>query len=457
MNEIKQIHLGRNAFTIALDAHGELRTYLAAIKKRAGDDVTEEVELRMAELLTERGFDDKKVVLKSDVDYLQQQLGEPKDFGDDAEEDVVPAETTEAARHLYRDTENGWLGGVASGIAAFFGVQAWVIRLLFVLFAWAGGAGVLLYIVLWILVPEAKTPSDRLRMQGKPVTVDTLKEFVENSGLKDNLKDAGKEMGAKTSQLTTGAGTAASRAIRMLVRTISACIGMCLLIAGIAGMLYTVSVGSYMLFNPDHLFDVGRIFPIGSSETTFMVIALSTAALSMLFLAIVGLAMIRRRWPIPVWLTAGLVSLFLVGGAIGTPMGLTVVPKVVDRYEALRTTETKTVPAFSNLVIDTDHSVQVEYQQANEYQVIFIAAGKVRSDALKATVSNGILTIAAHNWRANTDCGLLCIHTEDLHIVVKAPELKNTKLLNGPELLMPDYVENSQPITPHTPRLLYEY
>lgn len=70
MNEVTKIHLGRQAFTIAIDAHHELKSYLEAIKKQVDDkDVVDEIELRMAELLTEHGINATKVILPADVDF----------------------------------------------------------------------------------------------------------------------------------------------------------------------------------------------------------------------------------------------------------------------------------------------------------------------------------------------------------------------------------------------------
>jgi hypothetical protein len=129
MNEITKIHLGRQAFTIAVDAHKALQEYLHEIKREVGPrgtDVVDEVELRMAELLAERGVQGDKVVLADDVDYLKEQLGSPKDFkGDD--DDMAsdqPAEETKQSKRLFRDPDNALLAGVCAGLAKYFGVDA---------------------------------------------------------------------------------------------------------------------------------------------------------------------------------------------------------------------------------------------------------------------------------------------------------------------------------------------
>src|SRR5437762_2435343 len=123
MNEVKKIHLGRQQFTISVEAHKDLHNYLAAIEKQPGvqAEVSKEVEMRMAELLHERGVSGDKVVLQEDVDFLKQQLGEPRDFKDEASEDTATDSKEESKdkkdkeaaldgdqpKRLFRDTQTG--------------------------------------------------------------------------------------------------------------------------------------------------------------------------------------------------------------------------------------------------------------------------------------------------------------------------------------------------------------
>jgi phage shock protein PspC (stress-responsive transcriptional regulator) len=175
MNEVTKIHLGRQAFNISVAAHKALRSYLDGITEQVADkDVAEEVELRMAELLFERGVIGEKVILVKDVDYLKKQLGNPKDFKENADDESPQPEPD--TKRLFRDTDNAMLAGVSAGLASYFGVDVLIIRVLFVIAAITAGWGILLYIALWLLVPEAKTSSERLQMAGKPVTVDSLKD-----------------------------------------------------------------------------------------------------------------------------------------------------------------------------------------------------------------------------------------------------------------------------------------
>ncbi|WP_299821040.1 PspC domain-containing protein [uncultured Pontibacter sp.] len=85
-------------------------------------------------------------------------------------------------KKLFRDTDDKKIAGVASGIAKYFGVDVAVVRILFLVFIFLGGFGILAYVVLWIAVPEAVTLTERMQMQGDPVTL----AGIERS-LKDNL------------------------------------------------------------------------------------------------------------------------------------------------------------------------------------------------------------------------------------------------------------------------------
>ncbi|UYZ63661.1 PspC domain-containing protein [Hymenobacter weizhouensis] len=95
--------------------------------------------------------------------------------------DTPPADDDPSYKKLYRDTDSGKVGGVSAGLAAYFNVDVVLIRILFVVGLFVGGFAFLLYILLWIVVPEAKTASDRLRMRGDAVTLSALDSNLRNS------------------------------------------------------------------------------------------------------------------------------------------------------------------------------------------------------------------------------------------------------------------------------------
>ncbi|NJN41913.1 MAG: PspC domain-containing protein [Flammeovirgaceae bacterium] len=81
-------------------------------------------------------------------------------------------------KKMYRDQENKVVGGVASGVAAFFGADITLIRVLFVILTFVGGLGFITYLILWIALPEAKTITEKMRMQGEPVTLSNIESTV---------------------------------------------------------------------------------------------------------------------------------------------------------------------------------------------------------------------------------------------------------------------------------------
>jgi len=176
MKEITRIHLAQTPFNIELNAKKELEKYLAAIEKTlsADDDTLREIEARIVELLDERGVSGEKVITTDDIEAIREQLGAPAEFVDEQEAEVGG---DEAGKRLMRDREKGMLGGVLAGIGAYTGIDPIWLRLAAIVLAFASfGTAILVYVVLWVVVPPAKTAADRLQMAGKPVTLGALKE-----------------------------------------------------------------------------------------------------------------------------------------------------------------------------------------------------------------------------------------------------------------------------------------
>ena len=90
-------------------------------------------------------------------------------------------EEEKKVKKMFRNPDDKVLGGVASGIAAYFGVEMIIIRLLFVILAFFGGTGLLLYVILWIILPEARTITDKMEMQGEPVTLKNIETNIKKS------------------------------------------------------------------------------------------------------------------------------------------------------------------------------------------------------------------------------------------------------------------------------------
>lgn len=196
MKKTLSIHLGRQLFIIEEDAYDRLQQYLQRLEnslkgEKGVGEIIEDIEMRFAELLIGYLGETRKVVTIEDVEKCISSLGEPEEITDESPQQEEPAgrsydNYTQGNRRLFRDTENGMLGGVAAGLAAYLNVDPVIVRLILVILFFLG-MGFFIYIILWIVIPNAKTPSERLQMRGRPVTVDTLKEEFIKAG--DRIKN----------------------------------------------------------------------------------------------------------------------------------------------------------------------------------------------------------------------------------------------------------------------------
>lgn len=183
MKEITRIHLAKTPFSAEIDAKKSLEKYLNLIQKNmhAEPEAMREIEARMVELLAERGVSKDGVISHDDVLAVQKQMGEPRDFSDDVSEAIDEIEDKDIddkpAKQLMRDPDNAIIGGVCAGVAAYFNINPLWVRLIAIISPFMTfGTAVLIYVVMWLSMPPARTASDKLRMRGEPVTLASLKK-----------------------------------------------------------------------------------------------------------------------------------------------------------------------------------------------------------------------------------------------------------------------------------------
>ena len=200
MNKTVNMNLGGFFFHIDEDAYQKLNRYFDAIKRSLSSDGREEImndiESRISELFSEKLNTDKQVLGIKDVDDVIAIMGQPEDYkieDNDAPETNYSFASSGKSKKMYRDTENGILGGVSSGLGHYFGVDSVWIRIALVLLVFAGfGTGIVAYLVLWIVIPEAKSTSEKLEMRGEPINISNIEKKVkeEFSSISDKFKNA---------------------------------------------------------------------------------------------------------------------------------------------------------------------------------------------------------------------------------------------------------------------------
>ena len=186
MNKTVNINLGGMFFHIDEDAFQKLNRYFEAVKRSLSnstgkDEIMKDIEMRIAELLTEKNKGEKQVVNIKDVEEIITVMGQPEDYriDDEADGNYTASSTKKIKKKLYRDKDKGMLGGVAAGFAHYFGINPLWIRILFIISPFMTfGTSVLIYILLWILMQPAETTTEKLEMTGEPVNISNIERKV---------------------------------------------------------------------------------------------------------------------------------------------------------------------------------------------------------------------------------------------------------------------------------------
>lgn len=211
MNKTVTINISGIIFHIEEDAYEKLSKYLNTIKgyftsNESGNEIIADIEARIAELLQAKVTPFKQVILMADVDEVINALGKPEEFVDGEATGSTESSSKQSESHsqhsgpvkrrLFRDPDDKAIGGVCAGVAHYFDIDIVWIRLATFLLIFFGGVSLWVYIILWIVIPEAKTTADRLAMRGEAINIDNIsKKFKEEmDGVKNRAQNFGQNM-----------------------------------------------------------------------------------------------------------------------------------------------------------------------------------------------------------------------------------------------------------------------
>lgn len=190
MNKTVNINLANTLFHIDEQAYNKMRRYLESIKRSfantpGSDEIMADIEARIAELFYEKLESERQVITEKEVDQVISIMGQPEDYMVDEdmfEDDPKSSHTYSAPRKskkLYRDTDNKYVAGVSSGLGHYFGIDPLWVRLLWIFLTIGSGGGfILIYGLLWILIPEATTTSQKLDMKGEAINISNIERKV---------------------------------------------------------------------------------------------------------------------------------------------------------------------------------------------------------------------------------------------------------------------------------------
>lgn len=200
MKKTITVHIANFIFNIEEEAYQTLQDYLQAISSQFSIEeerveIMQDIESRIAELFKEQLNTQKEVIVEADVLAMIEIMGAPEEYiveeenFSDYQESNSNKQTNETnkKRQIYRDSEEAILGGVCSGLAAYFGIDPIAFRILFIVFTLMGGSGILIYLILYFAIPEAKTIAEKLKMKGQKIDVSSIKNQFDK--VKNELGD----------------------------------------------------------------------------------------------------------------------------------------------------------------------------------------------------------------------------------------------------------------------------
>ena len=268
MKTTEQISLGGFAFIVESDAYVALESYIEDIKEcfrsnESGDEIVEDIEVRIAEILKER-YIDGTVVNMDMIDEVKRRIGDPKELANEDETEKAEAEESPKQpkkcilkdRRLYRDIDDRMLGGVCSGLGQYFNIDKVIFRIFFLIAFCLGffeiedglfTLSIVAYIILWIAVPAARTVEQKCEMKSKPKD---LKEFRSNE---NNFTREIKEV-------------AKSPAVNTVFRIFITIVGIIFLLIGLCGLFMTVFIPSV----PAMIQNFGDISTLSAEELLAM-------------------------------------------------------------------------------------------------------------------------------------------------------------------------------------------
>ncbi len=200
MKEVVNVAVGNKGFTLETDAYKALKDYLEAYRTQSSaglqsEATMSELEDRIAEILSSKVRPERNVVNIQMINEITSQLGMPdgtaynscagsggQTFNGGTQSNYACSgnggySNNTTRRKLYRDLDSAVIGGVCAGLGHYLNFDPTVIKLIFVILFLFVGGGLLLYIILWIIAPPAKTPVEKCEMRGWPVTAENIQKF----------------------------------------------------------------------------------------------------------------------------------------------------------------------------------------------------------------------------------------------------------------------------------------
>jgi phage shock protein PspC (stress-responsive transcriptional regulator) len=336
MNKTVTINISGILFHIEEDAYDNLAKYLGSIRSyfsmtEGGTDIMSDIEARIAELLQEKITPSKQVLVFADVEDVKAVMGKPEDFGDgEAQEQKTSGPQATSAtyekvrRRLYRNPDDRAIGGVCGGLAAYFDIDVVWVRLIMFLLIFFGGLSLWVYIIMWIIIPEAKTTAEKFAMRGESANINSiLRSFKEEA---EDVKNRFTKYGSETSRnygeaIRSNVGDA----LRTVFSIIARLIGLILVLIGagcLIGFVVALCGLSIAGANSDISAWVSAFFTSSSTYAFAVISFILVVGIPVFMLLYGGIKMLFRIRYSNRWMNMTLGFLWLLGVIMGAYIGV---------------------------------------------------------------------------------------------------------------------------------------
>jgi len=399
MNKTVNINLAGVFFHIDENAFLKLNDYLNAIKKsftdaQGRDEIIQDIEARIAELFSEKMKTDKQVVSITEVEAVIEIMGQPEDYmvDDDIFEDQEPKNshaTYQKTKKLYRDKDHSYIAGVSSGLGHYFHIDTIWVRVLFVLLTILSSGGfAIVYLIFWILVPEAITTSEKLEMKGEPINISNIEKKVKEGfdTVSDKIKDVDyKKYTAKANRGGSEFFKSLGNLILSFIKIIGKFIGILIILfagLGLITLIFTIlSISTFGIFDAPWM-DYVDMVDIGVPIWLASIIIFFSAAIPLFFIFLLGLKIVvsnlksigtpAKLTLLGVWLLSIFVIAFL--GIRQATHRAFEEDIVIKENLPIRINDTLFVKMRDNewmhTSLERDDDVQIKYNENNE-KIIF--------------------------------------------------------------------------------------
>ena len=456
MHKTILITLNKIIFSIEEDAYDLLKQYLDSIKdyfSSAGgsEEILMDMESSLAEKLSAKGFSREKAITKADVEALVKIMGTVKDIKGEteAEQDDFNSgdrQKKEKTKHLYRNPDDVIIAGVCSGLATYFGIDPIFVRLVFVLTVFFGGTGVVAYLILWLVMPEAKTNVQKLEMQGTPVTLKKLEQTV-----REKIADVATPKNAGTLKRILAAPFKLlgkiMNAVKIVLKKISPLfirfIGVMIAIAMIAVIFCLTWAAGVLMFNLDSPYIVSDL-PVREiiqimPYSLFIVALYCLTVIPIIFLLLAGLTLAKLKNSFKASVAFAFLGIWLLAIIVSSVIAIDTfpqIPELMAQQKKLQAAEavSKDYDFKDFNRIEAGGSYELIVKQGREYKIT-VTGGQNDLNNMLVRKSDNTLIISKN------PAHVLCFFCspKPVQVNITLPELAELSLSEAASLNIDDF------------------